>query len=402
MSHVVALTAENFKRLKAVHIEPDGNLVVVAGRNAQGKSSVLDAIWAALAGAAGAKNLDRPVRDGEESAQVTVELDDIVVTRRWKAATGASTLTVTGKDGHKFSKPQAMLDDLIGRLSFDPLAFAQMKASEQRAALLAIADLPFDPAALEAERKEAYDARTGYNRDVKAAQARLDGIVPPEPTTPDAPVDVAALSREWREADAVRREINELRSKVTDLDVEISRLQEERSLTIQKGHALVAKQREMRDADDINREIEWADEINRAVTNKQRYVAATIDLDNAQELAAAANAEIARIDQRKADGLAAAKMPVAGLGFDEEGVTFNGVPFSQASAAERLKVSVAMAMAMNPSVRVICIRDASLLDSANMAALAAFAERSGYQLWVERVDTADGVGVIIEDGEVQA
>ena len=47
---IVSLEAENYKRLKAVEITPDGNMVVIGGRNAQGKSSVLDAIWAALGG----------------------------------------------------------------------------------------------------------------------------------------------------------------------------------------------------------------------------------------------------------------------------------------------------------------------------------------------------------------
>lgn len=47
---IVQLTAENVKRLTAVSIAPDGNLVQITGRNGQGKTSVLDAIWWALAG----------------------------------------------------------------------------------------------------------------------------------------------------------------------------------------------------------------------------------------------------------------------------------------------------------------------------------------------------------------
>lgn len=45
------------KRLKAVYIEPDGNLQVVSGRNEQGKSSVLDAIWLALGGGKAAADI---------------------------------------------------------------------------------------------------------------------------------------------------------------------------------------------------------------------------------------------------------------------------------------------------------------------------------------------------------
>ena len=47
---ILKLTAENLLRLKAVEITPDGELVVVGGRNAQGKTSVLDAIEMALGG----------------------------------------------------------------------------------------------------------------------------------------------------------------------------------------------------------------------------------------------------------------------------------------------------------------------------------------------------------------
>jgi DNA polymerase III epsilon subunit-like protein len=47
---IVKLTAENVKRLRAVEITPDDTVQIVTGRNAQGKTSVLDAIWLALCG----------------------------------------------------------------------------------------------------------------------------------------------------------------------------------------------------------------------------------------------------------------------------------------------------------------------------------------------------------------
>lgn len=71
-SKIVRLTAENVKRLVAVEIRPnpDGNLVIVGGRNAAGKSSVLDAIMFALAGK---KALPaKPIREGK-SAESKIE-----------------------------------------------------------------------------------------------------------------------------------------------------------------------------------------------------------------------------------------------------------------------------------------------------------------------------------------
>lgn len=60
---IINLKAENFKKLEAVDITPEGSTVVLTGANAQGKSSVLDAIWAAFSGRF-AKSVKKPIKDG--------------------------------------------------------------------------------------------------------------------------------------------------------------------------------------------------------------------------------------------------------------------------------------------------------------------------------------------------
>jgi hypothetical protein len=108
--------------------------------------------------------------------------------------------------------------------------------------------------------------------------------------------------------------------------------------------------------------------------------------------------------KRKAIGeaIARAKMPVPGLGFAEGIVTYNGLPLNQASGAEQLAISFAIAKAANPTLRVVLIRDASLLDAESLAQLAEMAKDGDYQIWLERVDTSGQVGFYIEDGMVVA
>ena len=89
-----------------------------------------------------------------------------------------------------------------------------------------------------------------------------------------------------------------------------------------------------------------------------------------------------------------------GLGFDEDGVTYNGIPFAQASSAEQIRVSLAMAMALNPELKVLRIKDGSLLDGDAMEAIREQIVERDFQLWIERVGDADAGAVIIEDGEV--
>lgn len=157
------LQAENYKRLVAVDITPDGDVVTIAGKNAQGKSSVLDSIYAALAGREA--KVDKPIREGQNSATVSVDLGEIVVTRKWKKD-DAGTLTVESKEGATFKSPQARLDEIIGRRAFDPLEFVHQKPAEQVATLISTVELPFDPDELESQRKAAYEARTVVGRDV--------------------------------------------------------------------------------------------------------------------------------------------------------------------------------------------------------------------------------------------
>jgi hypothetical protein len=106
-------------------------------------------------------------------------------------------------------------------------------------------------------------------------------------------------------------------------------------------------------------------------------------------------------DQAKRAAIAAAKMPVPGLDFGDGVVLLAGVPFDQASDAERLRASVAIAMAANPKLRVIRIRDGSLLDEDAMKVLEQIAIERDFQVWIERVDSSGQVGFVLEDGHVR-
>lgn len=387
---ITRFEAENFKRLKAVEIEPDGTTVVIAGRNAQGKTSVLDGIMAALAGRAGAKELVRPIRDGESKARVVVELDDLTVERKWTAS--GSTVTVSPKGGNaKLNSPQAVLDKLIGALSFDPLAFAEADDKDQVKTLIdLIGREEFDRIA--EERKAAYDERTVVNREVKSIKSRLDAL--PAVTQHGARIDIADLTNELMNAE--RRE--RYREDWERLEARIADLRAEQEEIVEKVNALPTTQ----PVTVLRNLLNEAADINKVCDIDDQREALSDEYGDAQGRAHDLTTRIEKLDAEKAELIAKAPLPVDGLSFDEDGVILNGVPFIQSSAAERLKVSVGLAMALNPELRVICIRDASLLDSDSRAALVAMAEEHDYQIWYEVVGDAGEIGVVIEDGMVQS
>lgn len=394
---IVSLQAENFKRLKAVEITPDGNTVVISGKNAQGKSSVLDAIWAALAGGKGGA-VQRPVRDGQRKARVRLDLGDVVVERKWSGE--RTSLEVTAASGAKFPSPQKMLDDLIGSLSFDPLAFATQDGKRQRKTLIDL--VPEDAAELDRiadERKQAYDARTLVNRDVKTRRAQVDAIDFPD-DTPDEEVDVVALAGEVQAASQAVQRRETLLAEHALNKREIERLQARQAEIVEEGKSLKWATEDHVAA--LTTRLSEVDAANRHVRAKQTFNELYESLRNAEVESSRLSDVITLADEKRDEIIAGLKLPVPGLSFDEEGVLYNGVPFVQASAAERLRVSVAMAMALNPEIRVIRITDGSLLDSDNMALIEEMAADKDFQVWVERVSDGEDVGVVIEDGEVRA
>jgi flagellar biosynthesis chaperone FliJ len=403
MTKIVRLESTNYKRLKAVEIapDPDGNLVIVAGKNGQGKTSILDSISAALGGVNG-KTTPKPIRDGEDRAEIVLETEELVVTRRFTAS--GSTLTVKSLDGAVYPKGQAKLDDMLGKLSLDPLAFTQLSDRDQLATLLALVDLPFDPDKLAAERKDVFEQRTDANRQVKELTARAAEYAARPADLPEEEVSVSQLLNEYREGQDLNRKIADADQAVTNWTRQVEALKaelERAQIELDNASDYSAKAPEPVDLEAIQVKIDNADQINSAIRHHKAGEKVRADLTIAEQEAAELTAAIEAIDKQKADGLAAAVFPVDDLGFDDSGVTYNGVPFKQASGAEQLRVSLAMAIALNPKLRVIRIADGSLLDSDNLALVEAVARENDFQVWIEMVGDGDGRGIVIEDGSVK-
>jgi DNA repair exonuclease SbcCD ATPase subunit len=420
---IIKLRAENVKKLQAIEITPTENTVVISGRNGQGKTSVLDSIWFALAGKDAMKNTVRPIRDGQKKASVTLDLGEYVVTRSW-TDNDKTYLKVENKQGASFKSPQAMLDALIGRLSFDPLAFAGMDDKAQLKTLMGLVDLPIDPAALDAKKKGIYDQRTEINREVKRLEGQLAGLKEPSPDVPEEEVSATSVMTELREAQKVIEENNQQRAtlknwkteaenisrEIDGIDKELERLTLKKNGLIEAAVMLGEKIEKGEyhvsalvdpDLDSYQVKLAQVEETNAAVRNAKKYFL-TLNEMNLQKVASGLMTEqIEKIEQEKEEALKAAKFPIDGLSFDENGVTYQGIPFSQCSDAEKLRVSMAMAMALNPQLRVIRITNGSLLDADNMRLINEMASDKDYQVWVEVVDSTGKLGIYIEDGMVK-
>lgn len=425
---IIQLQAENVKRLSAVSIKPDGSTVVIGGRNGQGKSSVLDAIMYALAG--GESLPAKPLREGSDKGQVVVKLDGMTVTRRFtrkKDGEVSTALEIKRDNGDKASGPQAILDDLCGRMAFDPLEFSRLKPRAQTDALKQLVDLDFTD--LDQQRAKLFERRADVNRIAKAKAGELASL--PLVDAPAQQVSVADLMEELgrlQEANRAKhgaelkarlaeseianttREISRVVRKIEDLERQLAEAREElagyeaakkRNEADAKVLAEKAATMPAHDVAPLHERITNAESVNVKVRQNEQHHKLSQVLIGLQADAERLTAEIEAIDADKAAAMSAAPFPVAGLGFDASGITLNGLPFGQASSAEQLRVSVAMGLAVNPKLRVMLIRDGSLLDEESLEMVATMAEEADAQVWIERVGDGEEVSVVIEDGHVR-
>lgn len=437
---IVKLQAENIKKLKAVEISPDGNLIKITGKNEQGKSTVLDSIWWALGGT---KNIqEEPIRRGEKTGTITLELGDssglggMIVTRTFTEK--GSYLKVENKEGMGFKSPQNILDTLIGQLSFDPLAFAKSDSKRQVETLLKAVDIKVDTKKLleisdvevkpkdnpiemlEEARKTIFDERTVINRQADQAKKALEVMGHSEPVEK---VSTKELFEEKEKLEAVNRENDGKRDllckmennigvaeyEVNDLLEEISRLQDkltekkENLAALKKSTADLKQEVDgLKDHDltDINKRIDTADEQNEKAQKYQDHIK---QKERVMEYAGQSEELTKRLNAIKAykeELVSSTKFPIDGLNFANGGITYNGIPFEQASGAQKLQVSLAIAMALNPQLRVIRIDEGTWLDSDHMKIVEDMAKENDFQIWMVTPGEDGKVGVLIEDGMV--
>jgi DNA repair exonuclease SbcCD ATPase subunit len=405
------LYTRDVKRIRVVDISPEGNTVVVAGRNGEGKSSVLDSIMYALAG--GRTLPEEPIRRGAKNGETKIDLGELKVRRRYTAK--GSTLEVTGKDGTKLTSPQKILEALVGTgISFNPLEFMRAKPAAQVEDLRKLLGLDFSD--LDESRKKAYDQRTSVNRELKATQARADAIEV-HPDAPDEPIEVGDLVKDLEAIKArnaalddhkvtegeARQEIVAISERLKQLKVQIEELETEqerlKGVAAEAAKAWRGKERE--DEDEARTKIDKVGEINAACEAKRQRLAMEKEAEALEASASDLTAKIETLDAEREERIASKELPVPGLGFGDGCVTYNDIPLSQASSAEQLRVAVGMALAMSKDLPIVLIRDGSLLDEDSLAAVKAMAEEADGEVWIERVDPDAENAVIIEDGQVK-
>jgi DNA repair exonuclease SbcCD ATPase subunit len=405
--NIIKLRTENIKNIKAIEITPNGQNVTLEGKNGAGKSAVLDSIMVALSG----EKLTEPIRQGTNKAVIDVDLGEYKVKRIITEKT--DRLEVTNAAGAKFPSPQALLDKIIGKICFDPLSFAGMKPPEQHSFIARLTGI--DLVAFRRKKDELYFKRTEVNRRLKEKETILGNKF----FVKDLPEELISLSEisnqisvlrqaetnyqyyqnkiadlnntkaKWlKDIERLQEQINIFKDQIKDTDKAISEMTEPPKVNPEEITALTAK-------------INTAEDTNEQIRQNQSYLKLKSEVEAIKSEQELIGVSMDGLQSDLNGRIAASKLPVEGLSIDETGVTFAGKPFAQLSTGEQIRISTLIAMAFNPVLKIIIIKEGSLLDNAGKKAIFDIANKDGYQVWIEEVKDGKNVGIYIEDGAIK-
>lgn len=403
MVKIASVEAENVKRVKAVTIIPaaDG-LTLIGGRNAQGKTSVLDAIAWALGG--DKFRPGHPQRDGSVlPPRLRVLLSNgLVVERRGKN----SELYITDPSGRKAG--QTLLNSFVEQLALDLPKFMAASGREKAQTLLRIIGLGEQVEELERRGKTLYNERLALGRiaDQKVKFAKEMTFYPNVPEEPLSAAELIAQQqdilarngenqRKRQRRDELKRTLDTAETQLAELTRRCEQLREDYRIASTDAADLLDQS--TAELEENIRTIEQTNAKVRANLDKARAEA------DAQKLAdeyAALTAQIEDVQREKLALLNGADMPLPGLSVTDGELTYNGQPWDCMSSSEQLIAATSIVRRLNPECGFVLLDRLEAMDTDTLAAFGRWLEGEGLQAIATRVSTGGECQIIIEDGEV--
>jgi DNA repair ATPase RecN len=429
---IVGFKAIDFKKIKVVDITPNEFVNRISGANGSGKTSLLDAIEVCLRGTRNVPS--KPVRKGANKSIIEVGIGNNGkaewIVRRSFTEGGSKNgfLTVEPTDGKsRLQGPQEFLNKLVGPNSFDPLEFIRMSSDKQFETLYKIVLPDVDPKSLDIEKNPDYLKRRELKKEIKALETRRDAIQIPD-NLPMEKRDEAKLlkelgevgehnariEREKRQREEIARvleaDTKRLKTKIERIEELLAEIDKLRAEVKEEGNVLARTERimekweplaEPKNSAHYTEAITAARIVNAAIDKRGQRDELQKEIDGIAKRVDTLSAALDEHEAKQTKAIEEAKFPIPGLAFGNEEVIFEGIPFSQVSNADQIRASVAIGMADNPELRVMRIKDGSLLDDASMKIISEMSMNQDFQLFCEIVDTSGDVGVYLEEGEVK-
>lgn len=400
------ISISNVLGIKELNLDA-GKYIEISGKNGKGKTSVIEAISAALKGGTDATL----IRNGEEKGEVVIVFDDGMVLNRTIGKTG---LKLTDKNGKAINKPQNFLNELYDIIAVNPIEF--LKADKKDRTRLFLEAMPIElkddeikdiyqgytanislditghPLEyLDAAHKRIYDERREISRVVKektgAVNQLKDSIVELDYDPAEIESKISELvtkqdERKKKKDDYLQGLQNALHTKLQEIEntkIEILKQME------QQKEQMISNFNEIYNPAEI--ELAQLREAQKhtggALKTKEiiaQYENELVTMDgNIQDLNTSLDT-IQKIKARKLENL-----PIKGLTIKDNEIYKDDVNFDRLNTAEQRKVAIELAKLRAGTLNIVCVDGLESFDTENYEAFKQDMIDSGLQAIVTRV-----------------
>ncbi len=423
--------------IEELSLDLDGNGLAISGRMASGKTSILDSVSAAF----GKSNRAEMLRQGTDRGELLIVLDDGHQIEREVTHDGISRPVVRSPDGSVMKKPADFLAGLASALALNPVEF--LNANEQRQIRMLADAFPVDVSVEELQEwaggllkvddlfakgelkgldlvMAAVKQVSGEARNAKllaskvSAQAKALGETIPLGFQPEEirGISSADLATELAQIQQHNRVVQETQEKLVKIDKQEAQIRNQEQQVAEKIRLL---QEELAGLGDRIKGAERArEEVNAWLSSNpladgspleerlrtldtQRGILSNYDRMKSLEAEAQALSETEvslssakkKLSEFPAAMTERASIPIEGLSIEDDGIRVNGLPISNLSDGERLRLAIQIASAGASNLGVVCIDGAERMSEHEREALLSSLESQGLQFFVTEVSDED-------------
>jgi len=395
---VKKVSIKDFKVLKNIEKEINGNNIILLGDNGRGKSSFIQFIEIAL----GKQTTIPDIQHGEGTIWVDKAGQEWTFHVEWKK--GKPLVTVTSPDGFKDNR-KSVLANVVGAMDFDIDAFVEMSettAGRKEQVKVYKSFLPKEVQEFVADQeyrvKRSYDERTEKNREVKI----LQGAIAEHPFTkvldmPSKPIDTKALTFQIEAAMEHNKKVQGAKERFQSRKHDIEAITEQIRDLVGKRQSLMdmnveaeewLRQNDEHDVSALMEQKDKAYEINANFDKKADYDKQLAMMQALSEESGELTAFIESSNQAIADAIRDCDSPVDGLTFDADSLIYNGVPVSNASlsSSEIMHLGIKLKMAENPDLGILFIQRGESLGAKRLKDIQELAKKYDWQIIMEQVE----------------
>jgi hypothetical protein len=423
-----SLSLENFKNLVKHIIEIGGESLMIIGRNGAGKSSLIQAIMSPL----DTKEIPtEPIKNGEDRSRIQVTLAGQIggqpkkyfLDLHFTPGKKSGRLVVTNENGETIPNAKSFVKGLIGNVSFDPTKWLNETPAAKLKMLKQVTkcEQQIDEVISQVvEKKATYKAKKERAEELESV-LKNHGYTQDQVNLYSTPIDIAPIEHELSTVGTnmetyqyVENGINTAKTNMANADLAIIAANKE----IERLNGLIAEQRvkikeetdkhtkakenaekgqmwmngvEKPNVEVITKKLTDANAHNQHHEVLKNHEKQSLEVLKTKQDMDTVQTEIEGLQKRVSDIIAKSQLQIKGLSFSEDQIFIDGLPLDrgQINTARLIDIGIDVAMALNPTLKVMFLHDASLFDKQSLHNIIKKIEKRGYQVIAEVVTDTD-------------